>query len=73
MDINAEDGVGGTALIWAGRNGHTDVVVYLLGMGANPRLQMSNGWTVLHIAAKNSNWETLTVLLGAMEGQTTTL
>ncbi|MGQ9571383.1 MAG: ankyrin repeat domain-containing protein, partial [Thermodesulfovibrionales bacterium] len=37
-DINAKDKSGWTAIMWASKNGHTEIVEYLKGKGADPSI-----------------------------------
>ncbi|WP_168464185.1 ankyrin repeat domain-containing protein [Wolbachia endosymbiont of Ctenocephalides felis wCfeT] len=51
--VNARDNkYGWTALHWAAFNGHTEVVVFLLGKGADVHIQNYHKETPLHLAAQ---------------------
>lgn len=54
---------GYTALHRAAYSGHTDIVGYLLSIGANPEWNTNDGWTVLHCAATWSMCEVVALLL----------
>ncbi len=66
IDVNLRDGNGLTALMWAARNGHAEVVNSLLDASADADLRdcASNGWTALiHAIHKNQN-QAARVLIG---------
>lgn len=47
-------GAGGrTAVTNAAMNGHTETVVKLVALGADVNARQKDGWTALHLAAKN--------------------
>lgn len=47
----------------AAYSGHTNIVGYLLSIGANPEWNTNDGWTVLHCAATWSMCEVVALLL----------
>jgi ankyrin repeat protein len=56
--VNEKDSNGLTALMWAARSGHTEVMKSLVDAGADMNLRdcASNGWTALiHAVHKNQN------------------
>lgn len=61
--LSARDVDGYTALHRAAYSGHTDIVGYLLSIGANPEWNTNDGWTVLHCAATWSMCEVVALLL----------
>ncbi|CAG9537009.1 unnamed protein product [Cercopithifilaria johnstoni] len=61
--LSAHDADGYTALHRAAYSGHTDIVGYLLSIGANPEWNTNDGWTVLHCAATWSMCEVVALLL----------
>uniref|UniRef100_A0A0R3RPL7 ANK_REP_REGION domain-containing protein n=1 Tax=Elaeophora elaphi TaxID=1147741 RepID=A0A0R3RPL7_9BILA len=61
--LSARDADGYTALHRAAYSGHTDIVSYLLSIGANPEWSTNDGWTVLHCAATWSMCEVVALLL----------
>ncbi|OZC08632.1 ankyrin repeat protein [Onchocerca flexuosa] len=61
--LSARDVDGYTALHRAAYSGHTDIVDYLLSIGANPEWNTNDGWTVLHCAATWSMCEVVALLL----------
>ena len=60
-DTNAYDL---TALDWAARNGHEDVVKLLLDRGAEVNAKDANGWTALHLATRQGHKGVVLLLLG---------
>ncbi|CEG56142.1 ankyrin repeat domain-containing protein [Legionella fallonii] len=56
---------GMTALHWAAKAGHLEVVKLLLKAGADPKARSSDGAEPLHYAAKNGNVEIIKLLLAA--------
>jgi hypothetical protein len=62
VDVNARNGAGATALMWA--VGEGDKVRLLLERGADPRVRSEDGRTALHIAAmRNGGSDAVTLLL----------
>lgn len=45
----------GTPLYAAAQNGHLDVVLYLLTLGAQVDAMRGNGWTPLQVASQNGH------------------
>jgi len=52
VDINARSQAGGTALIYAARNGHTEIVEILLAGGADPKLVTHKNRSAASVARK---------------------
>lgn len=57
--------VGWTALHYAATEGHNDIVVYLLGEGANVNTRTENGVSALYMAARKPSREVVMTLLRA--------
>merc|ERR1719181_1225939 len=53
VDINVQDTMGCTPLIWASRGGHVNVMEYLLENGADTNMSGYGGMTALHHACNN--------------------
>ncbi|MDH3701801.1 MAG: ankyrin repeat domain-containing protein [Alphaproteobacteria bacterium] len=54
IDVNwRPNGTGVTALMTAANQGYVDVIDILIGAGADPLIEMWNGWTALAFAAQN--------------------
>ena len=51
-------------LLVACAEGQTEVIKYLLHVGANVELRSTDGMTTLHLAAKNGHLEAVHVILG---------
>ena len=56
---------GRTALHWAARSGHLEVVKFLVGAGASLEAESNDSWTALHFAARWGRLAILKVLVGA--------
>lgn len=54
-NINHQDVIGGTALVWAIIRENYEIVELLLSNGADPALQLSNGMIAKDVASKNVN------------------
>lgn len=66
--IDAENRIGYTALMDAAREGHSDIVTFLLAAGADPQHrgnELGMGMTALHLAADRDRAETARILLEA--------
>jgi len=61
--LEARDGAGRTALIFAARSGNSELVNFLLNRGADPTIQDKTGRTALHWAAACGNESTVWRLL----------
>ncbi len=63
-DVNARNNYDGlTALMWAARHGHADVVEVLMKHGADVNAKNNDGWTALMHSALNDEAEAAEVLL----------
>lgn len=62
---NAAESNGWTPLMWAARNGHSEIAKMLMVSGAFPNAVNKYGYTALHIAAGMRNVEIVRVLLEA--------
>jgi FOG: Ankyrin repeat len=63
VDPNVRERHGVTPLHYAARNGHLDVVEFLLEHGADPNVQDNDGKTPLHYATTHCNFAEASVLL----------
>lgn len=54
--INVKDSDGYSGLHRASYNGHLDVIMHLVGAGANLYNQTEDGWQALHCACRWSNY-----------------
>ena len=63
IDLNALNSAGYTALHWAARNGHTDVVKLLVNKGAKLDILNKDGNTALHLAARNGRIDVVKLLV----------
>ena len=61
--IDVEDKLGWTALIYASRAGHEDIVELLLDKGAFIEATDNQGWTALMYAARDGHRDTVALLL----------
>ena len=72
INVNAKDDNGLTPLMCASRNGHLDIVKYLIGekIGANPNIKNNEGKTALDLAEGNGHKEVTEFLrkIGAKHG-----
>lgn len=57
INVNAQDDNGLTPLMCATRNGHLNVVQYLIKEGANPNIKNNEGKTALDLAEENRHEE----------------
>lgn len=55
LDVNAVDGIGATALMYAARNNQIECIKTLLDAGANPSLKTNKGHTAMWFAENNSH------------------
>lgn len=55
--VNVQDSLGNTALMMAAKNGHGEIVRYLLSRGADPLLTNRNGDTAFTLASKAGHAE----------------
>jgi len=62
VNINTQDLDGYTALIWAACFGHADVCQLLLEHDADANLCTEEGWTALHAAENNQQWNVVALL-----------
>jgi len=62
-DINLKDNNRYTALIYAAKNGHTDIVQLLLQEYANVNMQNNDSYTALTFAAQNGHTDIVRLLL----------
>jgi ankyrin repeat protein len=56
VDVNAQDKLGWTALMYASANGQKDTVELLLAKGADVNAQDEYGRTVLMLASRCASW-----------------
>lgn len=63
--VHAQDADGYTPLHRAAYSNHTDVVSYLLSIGANVHTKTQLGWTALHSASNWNNYVAAARLLAA--------
>lgn len=63
--VHAQDGDGYTPLHRAAYSNHTDVISYLLSIGANIHTKTQLGWTALHSASNWNNYVAAARLLAA--------
>ena len=63
LPIDQPDGGGRTALMWAARNGHANIVTLLITYDADPTIQDKGGETALHLAAKHRRKDTTQLLV----------
>lgn len=61
--INMTDDGSWTSLVWAAEHGHTDIVNYLMNVGADPNICDGESNTVIHWAALSGKSETIYPLL----------
>lgn len=66
LDVNwRPNGTGLTALMTAANQGYVEAIDILIGAGADPAIEMWNGWTALAFAAQNGKINAVKRLLGA--------
>ncbi|XAR61262.1 hypothetical protein NMG60_11034909 [Bertholletia excelsa] len=63
IDVNSVDSGGQTALHVAAIRGHTEVIQFLVSIGADADIVDCNGWTPLHCAAAEGHGEAVEILL----------
>ena len=64
-DLDAADGTGRTALMYAVEGGHDEIVEMLLAAGASPDRQSQSGETAIHLAARHGWTASARLLLQA--------
>ncbi|RPH42765.1 MAG: TonB family protein [Planctomycetota bacterium] len=64
-DLDAADGTGRTALMYAVEGGHDEIVGMLLAAGAGVNRQDQSGQTALHLSARHGRTVAARLLLGA--------
>ena len=64
-DLDAADGTGRTALMYAVEGGHDEIVEMLLAAGASPDRQSQSGETAFHLAARHGRTASARLLLRA--------
>jgi ankyrin repeat protein len=62
VDVNADDGAGGTALMYAARKGNTDIAKLLISHGADFNAKNRRGYTALRFAAREGHTEIVLLL-----------
>lgn len=55
VNVNLQDNGGRTALLFASRNGYTEIVKLLIDAGADVNLRNKDGWTASMIASQYAN------------------
>lgn len=65
VDIDATDGLGKSALMWAAMYGHRDCLDYLIAKGANVNARTKSMWTALHWAVTNEHTDCAESLIKA--------
>ncbi|XP_070546143.1 26S proteasome non-ATPase regulatory subunit 10-like [Ptychodera flava] len=65
IDKEVKGNINKTPLINAAEGGHSEVVKYLLGIGADIEAVTSDGFTPLHYAAQNGHKDVAEILIGA--------
>ena len=66
-DIDAQDSLGNTAMMYAGVEGHHVIVGQLLEAGASANIKDHNGSSILHKTALKGGAEVVEILLGSAE------
>ena len=61
-DVNVQNADGSTALIWASRDGKTEIVRLLLKAGANVDIQDASGLTAIQLAIIGRHTEIVELL-----------
>uniref|UniRef100_A0A5K3EV12 ANK_REP_REGION domain-containing protein n=1 Tax=Mesocestoides corti TaxID=53468 RepID=A0A5K3EV12_MESCO len=61
--VDTPDKHGMTPMFWAAHNDHVEIVVFLIGNGANVNRKTKRGFTLLHILAKADALKTLEALV----------
>ena len=62
VDVNSQNSKGDTALLWAARWNHTEVMESLLKFGANPNIGNDKGSTALHWAVRYQHVNAVRIL-----------
>ena len=62
-DPNVQNKAGWSAIMFASRSGHLQVVELLLKENANPNVQNLKGWTALMFASRNGDHQVIEILL----------
>lgn len=63
IDVNFQDELGRTALMWASWEGHLNVVKYLISQGAGVNIQDDVGWMALMFASRNGHFKVVEYLV----------
>jgi ankyrin repeat protein len=69
-DVAATADDGSTPLMFAAQHGHDDAVVALMYDGADPETEGGHGYSAIRFAKENGHTRTLSLLLGAVHGNT---
>ena len=62
IGMNSRDEIGGTPLIYASLNGHSQIVTELLEAGADPHLRNLEGWLAIDVARRRGQPEVVGIL-----------
>ena len=65
LNLNAQDDMGSTALMWVASRGHTEIVKALIDAGVELNIQANVGWTALIYAAVGGHTEVVNALIAA--------
>lgn len=65
VDVGYRDGMGWTALMYAAKAGHSEIVALLIEAGANVHSENNDGATALHLAAEKGRTQVTRILLKA--------
>ncbi|MBP0614232.1 ankyrin repeat domain-containing protein [Jiella mangrovi] len=69
IDINARDNENCTALIHAIANGHLEIALYLIDLGADVSIRARDGWSSINIAASKGNIDVCRAILERNPGE----